>query len=245
MSYGSWRGVVGVIKPVREAGSLEDFIRLLPAGIGVIPLFLDIQEGTAKELLNALELTKQKIAELVKAKVDLIHPEGAPIFMLRGYKEEAELVKGLEKEYGIPIFTSGMSHVESLRALGVKKIIGVTHRGGKDNEFNRKYAQYFTDAGFDVLGMEGISVPFAEIGRLSPQEVYAFAKKQFLEHPTAEGIYMVGSLWSSILGIIQILEEDLQVPVVQAIPARIWAIQKRLHVRQPIKGYGRLLEELP
>jgi maleate cis-trans isomerase len=35
------------------------------------------------------------------------------------------------------------------------------------------------------------------------------------------------------------------VPVVQAIAARIWEIQKRLHVHEPIKGYGRLLETLP
>jgi len=33
--------------------------------------------------------------------------------------------------------------------------------------------------------------------------------------------------------------------VVQAVAARIWEIQKRLHVHEPIKGYGRLLETLP
>ena len=38
---------------------------------------------------------------------------------------------------------------------------------------------------------------------------------------------------------------ELGVPVVQAIAARIWEIQKRLHVHGPIKGYGRLLETLP
>ncbi len=78
-----------------QSGSLEDLIRLLPEGIGVIPLFLDIQEGTVKEFVEALELTKQMIAKLAKLKVDLIHPEGAPVFMLRGYKGEEELVRSL------------------------------------------------------------------------------------------------------------------------------------------------------
>jgi hypothetical protein len=32
---------------------------------------------------------------------------------------------------------------------------------------------------------------------------------------------------------------------VQAIAARIWEIQKRLNIREPVKGYGRLLETLP
>jgi hypothetical protein len=35
------------------------------------------------------------------------------------------------------------------------------------------------------------------------------------------------------------------VPVVHAIPARVWAIQHRLHVHQPVKGFGRLLADLP
>jgi hypothetical protein len=35
------------------------------------------------------------------------------------------------------------------------------------------------------------------------------------------------------------------VPIVQAIAARIWEIQKRLGVNEPIKGCGGLLETLP
>jgi maleate cis-trans isomerase len=41
------------------------------------------------------------------------------------------------------------------------------------------------------------------------------------------------------------IEQDLGVPVVQQIVARIWEIQRCLHVYQPIKGYGTLLETLP
>jgi maleate isomerase len=65
-----------------------------------------------------------------------------------------------------------------------------------------------------------------------------------LRHPGAEAIYMLGSGWRT-LNIIQPLEQDLGIPVVHAVPARVWAIQKRLHVRQPLRGYGRLLEEMP
>jgi hypothetical protein len=36
--FESWRGIVGDIKPTHRPGSLEEFIRLLPEGIGVIPL---------------------------------------------------------------------------------------------------------------------------------------------------------------------------------------------------------------
>ena len=51
--FESWRGVVGDIKPTYRPGSLEDFIRLLPEGIGVIPLTVGIRSGTEQEFRSA------------------------------------------------------------------------------------------------------------------------------------------------------------------------------------------------
>jgi len=44
MAFTSWRGVVGCIKPTLRPGGLEELIRMLPEGIGVLPLFLNIHE---------------------------------------------------------------------------------------------------------------------------------------------------------------------------------------------------------
>jgi maleate cis-trans isomerase len=95
-----------------------------------------------------------------------------------------------------------------------------------------------------VLGAEAMSVPFTEVGRLPFKEIYAFTKEQYLKHQNAQGIYMLGGAWR-ILEVIPLLEQDLQVTVVSAMCAQVWATQKRFHVRQPVKGYGRLLEEMP
>ncbi|OGQ73626.1 MAG: hypothetical protein A3G94_08185 [Deltaproteobacteria bacterium RIFCSPLOWO2_12_FULL_60_16] len=241
MSYTSWRGVVGLVKPTMRTGSLEELIRLLPEGIGVLPLFLRIQRGTEEEFREVLKAFEERVSELAELKVDLIHPEGAPPFMVHGYKGEERIVRGWEGKYKIPIFTAGMTQVEALRVLKVKKILGVTYFTGKIND---TFSRYFTEAGFEVLGMEGIPVAFEDVGRLSSQEVYAHTRKAFLKHPGAAAIYMLGSGWRT-LDIIGLLEQDLEVPVVHPVPARAWAIQKRLHVRQPVKGYGRLLEEMP
>jgi len=241
VAYTSWRGVVGVIKPTMRPGSLEEFIRLLPEGIGVIPLFLGIRRGTEDEFQQAMLAYEAKVAELAELKLDLIHPEGAPPFMVQGIEGEKKIVGEWEKKFKIPIVTAGMTQVEAMRALKVRRILGVTYFTGKINE---TFSRYFKEAGFDVLGMEGISVAFEDVGRLSSQEVYAHTRKAFLRHPEADAIYMLGSGWR-LLKIVSLLEQDLQVPVIYALSAKLWDVQKRLHVRQPIKGYGRLLEELP
>jgi len=241
MAFRSWRGVVGVIKPTHRPGSLEEFIRLIPEGIGVIPTFLGIKTGTEKEFSSVLDAVKEKMAELAELEVDIIHAEGAPPFMLLGYQGEAKLIRGLARKHKRPISTSGTTQVDALKALKIKKFVGVTYFTGSINE---KYARYFTQAGFNVLGMDGISVPFDEVGRLASEEVYAFVKQQFLKYKGAQGIYLLGSGWR-VLPIISLLEQDLQVPVVHPVPARVWAVQKELHVREKIEGFGRLLEEMP
>ncbi len=111
-------------------------------------------------------------------------------------------------------------------------------------KINDTFSRYFTEAGFDVAAMEGISVPFEDVGRLSSEEIYVHTRKAFINCSNADGIYMLGSGWRT-LGIIDMLEQDMGVPVIHPVPARVWAIQKRLHVRQPVKGYGRLLENMP
>ncbi|HEY2920932.1 MAG TPA: hypothetical protein VGK77_18270 [Candidatus Binatia bacterium] len=241
MVFSSWRGVVGVVKPTHRPGSLEEFIRLLPEGIGVFPVYLNFQRGTEDEFRGALDAVHEKVAELAKEGVDLIHPEGAPPFMVHGYKGEEKITKEWEAEFKIPIVTAAQTQVEALRALGVKKFVGVTYLMGSVNDI---CTRYFQEAGFEVLSMDGMKVDFADVGRLASTEIYAHTRRTFLKHPDADGIYMLGTGWRC-LDIIHLLEEDLQVPVVHAVPARVWSVEKRLHVRQPVKGFGKLLEEMP
>jgi maleate isomerase len=242
MPFTSWRGIVGLIKPARRPGSLEELIRLLPQGIGVIPLFANVREGSRAEFKVLLAEYEAKVAELVADGVDFVHLEGAPPFMLLGYAAERELLRAWEASAAIPIFTSGTNHIAALHALGVKRFVGVTYIPGDPNQ---AFAQYFRDAGFEVLDMVGMDIAFDKVNELSAHEVYRFIRKVFLANPGAEAIYMMGPGWIRSIDIIDMMERDFGVPVLHTIPAECWEIQKRLHVRQRIPGYGRLLAEMP
>ena len=239
--FESWRGVVGDIKPTHRPGSLEEFIKLLPEGIGVIPLTVGINSGTEQEFHDVLEDYKAKVAQLAQLGVDLISIGGAPPMMVHGFQGEERIVKDLEVKHGIPVSTSGRSTADAMKALGIKKFVGVTYF---PDRMNQLFSRYFTEAGFTVEAMEGIEVPFKDVGRLSGEEIYKHTKRAFLKHADADAIYMLGSGWR-LLKIVRLLEQDLQVPVVYALGAKLWEVQKRFHVREPIKGHGRLLEELP
>jgi maleate isomerase len=241
MAFSAWRGIAGIIHPTLRPGALEEFIRLLPEGIGVIPLFTNIRRGTRDEFLTMMSAYEEQIALLAEQGCDAIHPNGAPPFMVHGLKGEAKIVRDWEKKYKTPIFTAGQNHITALKALKVKSIVGASYFPG---EINKTFAQYFKDAGFNVKCMEGIDVPFNKAQELSGEQVYAHIKKHFLASKGADAIYMLGSGWRT-LHIIQTLEDDLKVPVVHPVPARVWEFQKRLHVNEPRKGYGVLLESMP
>jgi maleate cis-trans isomerase len=237
----TWRGFVGCIKPRAHDISLVQMIRLLPDGIGVASVYLNLAEGTREELSNSYATYERNIAYLAAQRCDTISIEGAPPFMILGPDGEAKMVDGWKEKYKTDMFTSSQNQVNVLRAMKIKKILGITAFGP---DMNRSYAKYFEDCGIGVVAMEGMQVDFRAIPDVPVEAIYGFIKKKFLEHPGAEGIYILGSGLDA-LGLVAVLEGDLGVPVVQPIAARVWEIQRRLHVRQPIKGYGALLETLP
>jgi len=237
----NYRGVVGDIKPRANDSALVDMIRLLPEGIGVIPVFLNLTEGTREEYGSSYATYEKNIAYLASQKCNLICIEGAPPFMLLGPAGEAKMVDGWKEKYKTDMFTSSQNQVNALRALKIKKMLGITSAGP---DLAKTYAKYFEDSGIGVLAMEGMNVEFKSIADVPRDTITAFIKKKFAEHKGAEAVYILGSGLEA-LPLIAPLERDLKVPVVQAIAARIWEIERRLKVHEPIKGYGRLLETLP
>ena len=177
MAFSSWRGVVGMINPTLRPGVTEEVIRLLPEGIGLIPLFLNVRRGTADEFETMMPAYEELVAVLAECGCDLIHPHGAPPFMVQGRKREAEIIKTWEKKYKTPIMSVAQNHVNALKTLKAKTIIGATYF---PPNLNAIFAKYFRDAGFTVRGMEGIDVPFSKVQELSSHQVYAHIKRNFL-----------------------------------------------------------------
>jgi len=235
-------GTVGMIKPTRVApGLLDELVPLLPPGVGLMPVYLDVVRGAVAEFAAAMPAYEKNVAFLAEQGCDLIHAEGAPPFMVQGAVRERELIGEWAARYHTPIFTSAQNHVNALRTLGITRLVGATYLGP---ELNALFTTYFTDCGFTVLSMDGFDVPFDKVAAVPSAEIAAFIERNVRRHAGSDGVYMLGSGWRT-LDIIEQLEQRLGLPVVHPVAARAWEIQKRLKVRQPVTGHGRLLAELP
>jgi maleate cis-trans isomerase len=235
------RKVVGVINPTRGQDSLGELEGLLPKNVELIRDSLDIREQTEEEFKSVLDETAMRVDALAAQKTDLIHPIGAPVFMVHGHAGEQRIIDEWTKKHGIPIFTSGQSHVNAMRALGIRRFVALSPLSERINEIA---TAYFRDAGFDVLAFEKARGPENDRRAITWEEAAEQAKRVFDAHPGADGVYFISSGWR-ILDAVPALEQQLGVPVVHPVTARVWEIQRRLGLKEPRKGVGRLLEELP
>jgi maleate cis-trans isomerase len=229
-----------MVRPTRRPGTLEELIRILPEGIGLVPLLLNFKAGSNAEFLNSIPLYERFAAELAEQGVDVIMLSGAPPFMLLGPKGEAKLTRDWERKFKTPVVTDPQMHVAGLRAMGIKKFIGASYSALQ----NKIVLDYMTKAGFRVLSMEPIDVPFDQVAQISVETLYAHVKKLYRKNPAADGIYIQGGGWQTVR-VVEMLEKDLDVPVVHATICQAWQIHKRLRVRDTKPGLGRLLAELP
>jgi len=232
---------VGFIKPTRRIGSLEELIPFLPPGLAMVPVYLGFTQGTTSEFAAGISLYEKQIAFLAGKGCDLISAEGGPVFMIPGYPRETAILKDWKQRYKIPVITSSSSQIDALHALKVKSFVGATYLPADQNAL---FAKYFGQAGFNVLSMNGIDVPFDKVQDVPSSQIATYIKSEFAKHPNADGVLMFGSGWRTV-DIIDSLEHDLGVPVIHAIAARGWDIQKVLGLHYPIKGYGKLLADLP
>ncbi len=192
MYYGA-RGIVGLVKPTYRPGSMESFIKLMPEGVGFIPFHAGIRAGNEQEFQEALLVAEKKVARLAELGADMVMIMGAPPAMVRGHGADRQIAEQLTKKYGIPVSIATIAQVDAFRALGMKKLVGITYF---QDEFNQKFAKFLEDDGFQVKAMKGIEVPFKDAGKLSPEAIYNFAKKVFLEHGPVDGIYVLGDGWN-------------------------------------------------
>jgi maleate cis-trans isomerase len=203
---------------------------------------VNIEGRQADNYRAAIPSYRDQVANLVEKHPDLIHPEGAPPFMVQGFKGERQLIDSWQETFKIPIFTTGIAQLAAMRALDIKTFVGVTsHEGPMATIFTN----YFTDAGFNVLSMVRPLPLSINIDNLSSREICARTKAAFLAHRrVAQAIFVQGAAWR-VIDVIEELEQELGVPVLSPTVVRCWYIQRLLNVRQPVSGFGRLLAEFP
>jgi len=244
-----WRARIGVIYPFIKSirpCCVDEFRVAAPEGVGFIDAKLifppEAEPGVrmAEEAFpTMLQHIEQPAKELALANVQVIIQLGGALDMFRGWGSDREIISRIEAVANVPAMTHGIAEVEALHRLDIKKVVVVTPY---EDEVNVAVEQYLRGGGVEVVHLKRLGV-VREVFEASPYGIYRPIKETFLQSPPADGlIILCGAIRT--FEIIQPLEYDIGKPVITAVQAGLWKVLDMVSVKEPIRGYGKLLEVL-
>jgi maleate cis-trans isomerase len=177
----------------------------------------------------------ESAALLAMVKPDVIMLTHTATSYTLGPQKEAELIARLSEQCGTIVETAFASVLEALRALGVRKLaLGTPY--GEDTTLKGK--ALLEQHGFAVVShgrLEGVTNIYDE----TPERAYRLGRS--LDKDDVEAVFLSGTGMPTI-SILETLERDLGKPAISAASAMMWRALRLAGVREPISGYGRLLE---
>jgi len=238
-----WRMHLGVIFPTSiPARVIREFYEVVPEGVDITMSTLTIRQLSIDDLEEALEGVERAAEQLARFEVDLIYFLGVPPVVIKGPGYDRELNARIKRVSGLPALTDITGVMQAFRKLSVKRLVMATPF---EDEMNQRIRDFLKPEGFEIIHMKGLQIRRnVDIRKLPVPVEYSFVREVFRESPVEpDGIYIPCGGWGSIHNI-QRLENDLGKPVITWLQAMIWSTMQMMGVREPVRGFGRLMETL-
>ena len=230
-----WRARIGLISP--SGDDVEyDFNNYAPEGVSFCTTRAAFP-GPTPEGLIILSDQLERAAGVWKGKapLDVILFGCTSGSCIKGFGFDKECIERIERASGFPGLTTSTAVLEAYEALGLKKTVVMTPYPDATNEAEKKFME---DNGLEVLSIAGFG-----FNRVGP---YSYADKQFLyrnaKKLNMEGaeVFFLSCMGLDTLGIVEVLEEDLGIPVITSRQASLWACLRHACINDPLPGLGKL-----
>jgi maleate isomerase len=212
---------------------------MLPKGVSYLVARMPLKSTTPEELLKMGEHAIEAAELLASASVDLICYGCTVETVLQGIEYDKRLTDNLQKATGVPAKTMAGAVVEALRELKAQKLAIVTPY---IEEINKREKAFMESIGFEVVYEKGLGISETiEIAKISPATVYRLGKEALTIAPQADTLFLsCGNLRT--IEVLSALEKDTGKPAISSNQALLWGALQMVGVREPIYGFGSLLE---
>jgi maleate isomerase len=237
----AWRATIGVIDLATSVTILPEYYRVVPDGVVALSARLVLPRGEATEAA-LVEMTESDALETAAASLAWARPDVITFACTTG-----SLVKGpgwdkvlrdrIEARTQVPATTTSTAVLAAFGAVSARRLGVATPYL---DELNRREREFFEAQGYEVVAIRGLGIrDDRTIGAQSPQTAYRLARE--VNRPEVDCLFVSCTNFATI-PIIAALEADTGKPVVTSNQATIWDSLRRAGVREPIRGFGRLLE---
>jgi len=241
-----WRRKFGVLAPSTNTVVEPDFNDLRPAGVTnhLSRILTPNVKGLSNETFRAgIATISDSVMDAIKS-VMTCEPDHlvmgmSGITFLGGLKGADAFVRQVEEVTGVAISVGSHAAAAALRAYGGVSRLAILSPYWP--VMNEEVKRYFTEAGFQVVRDHAMQVTsWVGIAAVTPAQCRDALQR--LDGDDVDAILQVGTNLS-MLRVAAAAELWLGKPVVAINAATYWHALRRNDIREPIAGFGRLLEE--
>ena len=191
-------------------------------------------DGQAERNASMLAHLDESIEMLALVRPDIIVIAHTATSYDLGRDREAALLDRLAAASGTRVTTAFASAAAALERLGIKRVaLGAPY----SPETTAKGGAHLEAHGFTVVNHDNLK-GIANIYETTAEQAYRLARA--VDRPEAEAVFLSGTGMPTV-SVLEMLEADLQKPVISSNSATMWLGLRACGVNQPIAGYGRLL----
>ena len=231
---------IGLLVPSSNSTVEVEFYRALPQDVSLHVGRLPITQVDPQSIAGMVDPLETEARKLASADVDVIVLGAAAPSFLKGMGYDREMSRRIAEASGKPATTASTALLQSLAALGARRIALGTAYSAKVNAIA---SDFLAANGIEVVRTECLGlVDNLEIGRLDVQTAYDLGRR--IATPDAQAIAFLCTNWQS-MAIIDRLERDTGLPVLSSTQFSVWAALQTIGYAGRIEGHGRLLREMP
>lgn len=234
-----WRARIGLIYMHSSIVMEPEFFAMSPEGVSIHTTRI-VLPTVDKKGLTALGESKEieRCTELLAAApLNVIIFGGTSASFIKGLKWDQVIINRMRQfSNDIPVTTTSTASLNALRKIDAKRIVIATPY---IEEVNERARIFFTDNGFEVIDLKGLQLANDhDIGYAPLDVVYNLVKSLPLNK--ADAVFISCTNFQTV-GIIDLLEKEIRIPVISAIQASFWECLRLSGIgTTSVKGYGRL-----
>jgi len=231
-----WRAKLGVMVPSANTTIESNYQKVNIEGVTFHYSRMTIKADTKEEIEDLINQVPRAAQELADANVDVIAFGCTSGSFVGGLNYDKKIIEKIEQTTDIRGTTTSTAVIKALKTLDLKKIIVATPYVEWIHE---KEIDFFEKNGFNVLKIKGLGL-LKNQGDYPPEKIYRMIKGMYTE--AADGVFISCTDFRG-MDVIDLLETDLNVPVVTSNQATLWEMLRLVGIREKIEHYGKLLKE--
>lgn len=230
----SWRARIGVIAPLDDQVEYA-FNKYAPEGVAFNCTRLYFPGPTPEGLIFLSDQLEETAKMYRKQHHDVVLFGCTSGSCIKGFGFDKECIERIERACGWKGLTTSTAVLEAYQALGLKKTVVMTPYPEETNEAEKKFLE---DNGLEVTSITGIGFNRdGDFGHPSKRHLYRNAMK--LKTEGAE-VFFLSCMGLATMELVQMLEEDLGMPVITSHQASLWACLRHSRVNDKLPGLGKL-----